>query len=379
MNPALMAPDNPLGYPAPFWFLVLFKVLGFALHALPMNLWFAGIPVALLLRRRGNDPASLLGGRIMNAMPVIVACGVNLGIVPLLFTQVAYYKAFYPAGILMAWPWFSVIVLLTVAYYGVYIYALGLRAGALPPWRRAAGWVASIFFVLIGWLFANNFSLMTRIDAWAGLWEATSVGGAPLGTALNLGDPTLWPRWLLMFGLALTTTSAWIAFDTVVFAGSQGVAYRRWAAAFAGRLGLVGVIWSAAAGSWYILGALDPALRSRLLEPPLAVLTLATALAPLLSWLWILVVARRISRQAGGVPRSWGIAALLVQLFAVLGLNAVSRQILQNAELAPYVDVTAEPVNLQWSPLILFLVLFVAGIVLVTWMLRQAIRAARTT
>ena len=70
MNPALMAPDNPLGYPAPFWFLVLFKVLGFALHALPMNLWFAGIPVALLLRRRGNDHASLLGGRIMNAMPV---------------------------------------------------------------------------------------------------------------------------------------------------------------------------------------------------------------------------------------------------------------------------------------------------------------------
>ncbi len=378
MNPALMAPDNPLGYPAPFWFLVLFKVLGFALHALPMNLWFAGIPVALLLRRRGNDHASLLGGRIMNAMPVIVACGVNLGIVPLLFTQVAYYKAYYPAGILMAWPWFSVILLLTVAYYGVYIYALGLRAGALPPWRRAAGWVASILLVVIGWLFANNFSLMTRIDAWAGLWEATSVGGAPLGTALNLGDPTLWPRWLLMFGLALTTTSAWIAFDTVVFAGSQGVEYRRWAVTFAGRLGLFGVIWTVAAGSWYILGALDPALRARLLEPPLAVLTLATALAPLFSWLWILLLARRVSRQAGGVPRSWGIAALLVQ-FAVLGLNAVSRQVVQNAELAPHVDVTAEPVNLQLSPLILFLVLFVAGVVLVIWMLRQAVRAARTT
>ena len=35
-------------------------------------------------------------------MPVIVAVGINLGIVPLLFIQVAYYKFFYPATILMA-------------------------------------------------------------------------------------------------------------------------------------------------------------------------------------------------------------------------------------------------------------------------------------
>ena len=43
---------------------------------------------------------------LMNQMPVIVAVGVNLGVVPLLFTQVAYYRVFYPAGVLMAWPWF---------------------------------------------------------------------------------------------------------------------------------------------------------------------------------------------------------------------------------------------------------------------------------
>jgi hypothetical protein len=34
-------------------------------------------------------------------------------------------------------------------------------------------------------------------------------------------------------------------------------------------------------------------------------------------------------------------------------------------------------VNIQWSPLILFLVLFVGGLALVVWMVAQAVRAAR--
>ena len=63
--------------------------------------------------------------------------------------------------------------------------------------------------------------------------------------------------------------------------------------------------------------------------------------------------------------------------YAVLALNAVSRQILQNAELAPYLDVTAEPVHLQLSPLVLFLVLFVVGLAIVVWMVAQVVRANR--
>ena len=105
-------------------------------------------------------------------MPVIVAVGVNLGIVPLLFVQLAYYKVFYPATILMAWFWLAIIVLLIPAYYGVYAYAWGLRGRRASReqgttvcayrewgqtflsasigtacWRIAAGWCAAVFFV----------------------------------------------------------------------------------------------------------------------------------------------------------------------------------------------------------------------------------------
>ena len=38
----------PAGVPAPFWFVELFKVLGFTLHMVPMNLFYAGILVAML-------------------------------------------------------------------------------------------------------------------------------------------------------------------------------------------------------------------------------------------------------------------------------------------------------------------------------------------
>jgi hypothetical protein len=89
----------------------------------------------------------------MNQMPIIVALGINFGIVPLLFAQVAYYKVFYPATVLMAWPWLAVILLLVFAYYGVYLYAMGLRDGKMTPARSAAGWVAAVLFICMSFIF----------------------------------------------------------------------------------------------------------------------------------------------------------------------------------------------------------------------------------
>src|SRR5574341_1198458 len=114
----LIGPASPLGSPAPFWFLEFFKVLGFTLHLIPMHVWYAGLLVVAILSVWGGPSGRRLRNRLLAAMPFVVAIGVNLGIVPLLFTQVAYYRVYYPAGILMAWPWFGVIILLTLAYYG---------------------------------------------------------------------------------------------------------------------------------------------------------------------------------------------------------------------------------------------------------------------
>lgn len=368
MNPTdMMPPDSPLGFPAPYWFLVLFKVLGFTLHMAAMNLWYVGPIIALLMRLRKQDEARVFSSRFMQQMPVIIAYGVNFGIVPLLFIQVAYYKVFYPATIFMAWPWLSIIVFLTLAYYGVYLYAIGLKDGGarMTPLKKAAGWISAVLFIVMGFLFSNAMSLMTNMEAWPEILKSTSIGGAPMGTALNTGDPTLLPRWLMMFGLAITTTAAYIVVDAGLFAGSESERYKRWATGFALKLYTVGALWFAVTGSWYVFGTWQQDIQSMMFGGSMLMLTALTAVIPGLPWLFILL-------QRNGVGWGWALATGVAQ-FAVLACNAVSRQVVQNAELARFVDVTSQPVNMQLSPLVLFLVLFVLGLGVIVWMVRRVV------
>ena len=369
MLPPFLGPLNPLGYPAPYWFILFFKVLGFTLHISLMNLWFAGLITMLLLRWRGGAHAQRLSDRFINALPFVIAFGINLGIVPLLFTQVAYYQVFYPATILAAWPWFAVVPLLMVAYYGIYLYVIGLRKGTMNALKRAAGWVSAAIFMLLGFVFSNSFSLMTNVAGWGPLWNATSQTGAPYGIGLNLGDPTLAPRLLMMFGLALTTTAAYVVVDTAFFAGGESGEYKRWAIRCTLIVSTLGNAWVAVMGSWYFFAALPGEIRAAQLQSPMLMLTLLTAAGTGLPWL-LMVLAQR------GITRRLGLFAGLAQLGA-LGLHAISRQTVQNLELAPYLQIGAEPVNIQWSPLLLFLVLFVGGIGLLVWMVVQVVKAVR--
>jgi hypothetical protein len=367
----LLGPTNFLGLPAPFWFVEFFKVLGFLLHLVPMNLWYAGLVIVAFLSVWGSAHGKRFAIRMMKQMPLVIACGVNLGIVPLLFTQVAYYQVFYPATVLIAWPWFSIVPLLTVAYYGVYVYAMQIRQDRVTRLGLAAGWISALLFTAIGFIFANGLSLTTNVGGWPALWRATNVDGAPLGLALNVFDPTLVPRWLMMFGLALTTVAAYVIVDTAWLAGNESAdaERKRWAPGFALKVATLGVVWFAVTGSWYIFGALRADVRGLILGAPLAALTALTASGPGLPWLLILA-------QRRGVTRTLALLTALAQ-FGVLALNAVSRQIVQNAEIGTYLDVSAAPVQLQLSPLIVFLVLFVIGLAVVAWMVSKVIAASR--
>jgi len=357
--------------PAPFWFVEFFKVLGFTLHMVPMHLWYAGLAVAVGLYVFGSEHGRRVGSRLARQMPVIVAMGINFGIVPLLFLQLAYAKAFYPATILMAWFWLAIIAMLIPAYYGVYLYAYGLRNGgaAMRPVHRAAGWIAAGLFILIGFIFANGLSLMTNTVAWPQLWADHSVGGAATGTALNLADATLWPRWLLMFGLALGTTAVWAVVDAAWLAARESEEYKSWVRRFALWAAAGGAAWASMAGAWYVFGTWTAEVRQPMFAVPTVALTLVTAASPWfvvgLIWLW-----RR--REIGKVEA----AAIAAIQFAALGLNALSRQIVQNLELQRRLfDVANRRVEVEWGPLLMFLAAFAAGAAVVAWMVYQLCKA----
>jgi hypothetical protein len=362
-------PPSPHGYPVPFWVLEALKVFGFWLHAGPMNLWYAGMPTAVMLALIGGIHGRHLARRLAMVMPFAVALGVNFGIIPLLFTQVVNYQFFYTAGVLIAWPWLSVIPLLTVAYYGVYIHAESRR----PVLVLAAGGVSAVLFVAIGFLFANNFSLMTNPGQWPAIFSRTAIAGAPSGLALNFGDPTLLPRWLMMFGLAMTTTAAYIAFDTAFFERTADDGYRRWAGRFAVVLYTVGLMWFAGAGSWYVFGTWQVRVQqAALARPAITALMAMTAAAPGLPWLLLILWRRQGTRAVAGFAAA--------AQFGVIGINAVSRQWVQNMELRPYVDLAAVPVHPQWVAFGAFIVALIAAISIVTWIvlrLRPQLPAAR--
>jgi hypothetical protein len=359
-----LAPPNPHGYPAPFWLLETLKVLGFSLHAGPMNLWYAGMPLAVALALFGGARGRVLAGRLGKAMPIVIALGINFGIIPLLFTQVVNYQFFYTAGVLIAWPWLAVIALLMVAYYGVYVHAESSRRVLV----LASGIVSAGSLVIIGFLFANMFTLMTNQPQWLAIFHHTAVAGASTGLALNLADPIMPPRWLMMFGLAMTTTAAYIVLDTAFFARQTDEQYRAWAGRAALALYTIGLIWFAAMGSWYVFGALSPRVREAMLARPLIEgLMVVTAVAPGLPWLLILVWRR---------VRAPLVAALVaVAQFGVIGINAISRQWVQNVELRTYADLATVQVRAQWLGFVAFLVALLVGVALTAWMAAKLWRA----
>jgi len=272
----------------------------------------------------------------------------------------------------MAWWWLAIIGLLIPAYYGVYLYAFGLKNPAgLSRGRRIIGWIAAIMFLAIGFIFANGLSLMTNLQAWSGVYLDHQVAAAATGTALNTGDPTLWPRWLLMFGLALGTTAIWALFDAAWFAGHESESYRRQAQGFAWKLYLVSAIWAAVAGSWYVFGTWRAEVRAAMFAWPTVVLTVLTAVSSglPLAWLWL--------RRNAALKRA-EVTAIALSHVGVLTLNAVSRQIVQNLELRPYFDVANQPAAPQWGPMAVFLVVFVVGLGIVAWMIAQVVAAERS-
>ena len=188
----------------------------------------------------------------------------------------------------------------------------------------------------------------------------------------------------MMFGLAQTTVAVWVLADTAFFHKEALDEYNVWAWSFAKKLYTHGMIWTAAAGTWYVFGTWTPELRSTMFSGPLLVLTVVTAVATGLPWLMI-VTERRCPAK---LPL---IAGICLAQVGVMAVNAVSRQVVQNIDINRYVNryvneagltdynVLNQATATQWGPLMMFLVVFVVGLLVVGWMIRQVVKETAET
>lgn len=164
------------------WFEVLL-IFTFFIHMILMNFILGGslLTVWDLLRGKLEKKAS-------GSIPTLIALTVNFGVPPLLFVQVLYGHLFYSSSVMVAVPWILVIPILIIAYYGAYLFVKKYEKA--PGWSKAGLVVTSVFLLYVAFMFVNNSTLAIRPDRWEFFAQR------PGGWNLNLGEPTLWPRYL---------------------------------------------------------------------------------------------------------------------------------------------------------------------------------------
>jgi len=343
--------------PAPFWFVQFFKIVGFVLHMIPMGIWFAGLPVVILCALGTCERSRFYARRMTKQLPVMLALGINFGIVPLLFLQTTYYKAFYTATILTAWWWLSVIPVLIVGYYSLYLAAY---SGERRDRMILCSILASLCLIYIGLMITNGLTLMISSGLWKTLVAPTSYYGAVLGTANNFHDPMLWMRFAAMFGLGMLTAGIWATFDAHFLNPKNAPeAYRQWTTTLALAMCFLGIVILTGT-EWYLKAVSDALFY------------------PYFGWVLLLAYAVFVVLLLAktGSTLFVGIAAVLQ--FATLATFGVIRQIGQNSAMAKFMDVSKLPEAVQWDTLIAFVVLFLLGVATIVWMVGQCVQCRPT-
>jgi hypothetical protein len=364
---ATLPDPDPISLPGPTGLLTFLLVLTFLLHLVPMNFVLGGSLFMLLSYARARtaaDEAARNHRRLIEilarAFPPAIAFTITLGVAPLLFVQVLYGQLFFSSSILMAWPWLGVVGLLLVGYYAAYWHTTQhTRLG------KAAAWVAgavAVTFLVIAFLFVNNFSLLQNPAVWRPLY-LTDRGGLHL---YAVWDGSVLPRFLHFWFAALALTGLAVA-AMGTRRGAREPEFARWAMGYGTRWFIGGTALQMASGIWFL--ASQPArIRSALLgsSPPDALL-LAVAIACALVALGVLVPPDRIS--AGRISIASAAIGVTVILMVIL------RQRVRTMWLEPYFRTEQLSVASQWGAILLFLALFLAGVLLVGWMLWQFLRS----
>jgi hypothetical protein len=362
---ALLPRPDVLPLPAPVWLLHGLLLVTFLLHLVFMNGLLGGILLVAWSRlraRSGQELHGMLASKITPLLPIMVAAAVTFGVAPLLFLQALYGQFFFTSSVIMGWTWFAVIVILIGAYYGTYLQSLAAeRLGAM---RTPLLILTAMLLCLIAFIYTNNTTLMLRPDRWAVIYFANSGGGN-----WNLGDRTLWPRYLHMVLGAVAIAGMMLAvWGHVLTRSSEGpgrLLHRRGLSVFTW-LTAVNII----AGLWFFLSLSRPVRKLMMGGSPYATALLGIGLT-----LTIVVLGLAARAKVNHSGRSLAAAA------AVAALTLVDMILLRDQVRAGYLHglyaPASFPVEVQVFNLVLFGALLSGGVVILAWMIRKLVARAR--
>jgi hypothetical protein len=349
---------DPVALSAPLWLLSGLLLLTFLLHLLAMNCLVGGSMIAVVSRfRTASSLHRRLGSDLAARMPSFLAATITLGIAPLLFVQVLYGQFFYTSSVLIAWPWFSVIILLTLAYYGSY--AVAFRATENRSVTRWIGVASLLLLLLIGFIYTNNFTLMLTPET----WRAKYLGN-PSGVNLNLSEAMLLPRFLHTL-VAAAAVGGLLVVVVGLFRWNRERDYARF-------LLRHGAYWFIGATMLqFVVGLLFmislPRERMMLF---LGSHTSATVLFSISIVAAIAAVFAMLTAIRQRSPHRMVIVSLVLTAVVMVAMDLM-RDVLRGAYLAPYLQTSNLTVEPRWGVIALFLVLFSAALVLWAVMLKK--------
>jgi len=322
------------------WFQVLL-VFTFFIHMILMNFLLGGSLLTVWDLLTGK-----LEKRTSGSIPTLVALTVNFGVPPLLFVQVLYGHFFYSSSVMLGVPWILVIPILILAYYGAYIFLK--QNDKAPKLSKGALIFTCLSLLYIAFVFVNNNTLAIQPDRWGIYFEN------PGGGNLNLGEPTLWSRYLhfLLAALAIGALGRAIAYHySKMDKDEKEVQIKRNLKIF----GWITVI-QFAVGSWFWLTMPDTVWKIFMGESFFATLMMVAG--------WLLALLILHSAFTGRLVSAMILGALEVLVMVIvrdLARGAYLNELFRPSQL--------ENVGEQ-SPLIAFLLIFVVGLVAIYYMIR---------
>ncbi len=362
MNLPIPYPD-PMPLPAPVWLLRTLLLLTFFLHVLFMNCLLGGTAVALVctMRRKSSAFSARLAGDIGRLLPSVFAFTITLGVAPLLFLQVMYGHLLYASSILIGVPWLAIIGMVILAYYGSYFFSL---KGHEPNGKTTVVLALVVLLLAsIAFVYSNNFTLMLAPERWLDLYHSNASGWN-----LNWLEPSLLPRYLHFVLGALAVSGLGLL---VMGLRQREDGYRQWLIAQGSSLFTGTTLLNFGVGFWFLVKLPGP-VRLAFVGGN----GLATALLGVGMLLPLAAVAHLIMAKAHKSPTrqlAIGISCGLLTVAAMV----IMRDVLRNLALAPRFSPNQLPVAPQWSIIVLFVLLFVAGLATLYYMLRKVAIATR--
>ncbi len=350
-NTSLLPYYDMLGLPIPPWIAQVLMALTLALHWSFLAMTAGGAAAYVVNRYNSSDSDTVVLKGLSAFLPFSLSMAMTLGIAPLLFVQVLYGNFFYTANILMGYVWLGLLVLMIMNFYLLY----------LGWWQFKYGRSVRFTGILILLLLAGSALILSANATLTQSPQAWEAFAANKGMAPYLGDVTLWPRWVFAVFALLGGGGLFVAIYSLLQSDTENETAGR-AISKAVLVSVVGMAGILIAGFW-ASRSLPQATRSSLFSSGESVFVYISAASFVLAF--VLTLSSWFKKSI--------LKLVLSAVLFFLGLLATAalRDTLRRISLGEQLNLTEISVHPQWDSFALFLVIFILGLMLVGYIVKE--------